>query len=127
MRWKNHQHGMAQRHYVRELKNMAGTEGKSGAGPNYGNVPVIASGIIAGFVAITTAVVSTGGAENQLRWELGVAAGLITFIVCLLIFVLMIIAAKPNPDSMGRGSGVHRKFGAVPGAEDKDPDDPGRD
>jgi len=90
-------------------------------------VPVIASGIIAGFVAITTAVVSTGGAENQLRWELGVAAGLITFIVCLLTFTLMIIAAKPNPDSLGQGSGVNRKFGAVPGAEDKDPEEKDKD
>ena len=106
---------------------MAGPQGNQGSGPTYGNVPVIASGIIAGFVAITTAVVSTGGAENQLRWELGVAAGLITFIVCLLTFTLMIIAAKPNPDSMGRGSGVNRKFGAVPGAEDKDPEEKDKD
>lgn len=106
---------------------MAGTKGTPGTGPNYGNVPVAASGIIAGFVAITTAVVSTGGAENQLRWELGVAAGLITFIVCLLTFVLMIIAAKPNPDSMGHGSGVNRRFGAVPEAREKDQEEPGKD
>ncbi len=106
---------------------MADTKGTPGTGPTYGNVPVIASGIIAGFVAVTTAVVSTGGAENELRWQLGLAAGLITFIVCLLTFLLMIIAAKPNPDSMGRGSGVNRRFGAIPGSEDKDPEDPKTD
>ncbi|UYB35868.1 hypothetical protein N9A08_14820 [Arthrobacter koreensis] len=96
-------------------------------GPDYGNVPVIASAVIAGFVAVTTAVVSTGGAENELRWQLGLAAGCITFIVCLLTFLLMIIAGKPNPDSMGHGSGVNRRFGAVPRSEDKDPENPGRD
>ena len=96
------------------------------AGPDYGNVHVIASGIIAVFVAITTAVVSTGGATNEFRWQLGLAAGCITFIVCLATFLLMIIAAKPNPDSMGHGSGVNRRFGAVPGAEDKDPNDSGK-
>ncbi|UPO76252.1 MULTISPECIES: hypothetical protein [Arthrobacter] len=104
---------------------MAATQRTPGAGPNYGNVPVIASGIIAGFVAVTTAVVSTGGATNEFRWELGLAAGCIAFIVCLLTFLLMIIAAKPNPESLGRGSGVNRRFGAVPGAEDKDPEGPG--
>ncbi|WP_312181423.1 hypothetical protein [Arthrobacter sp.] len=103
---------------------MAATPGTPGARPNYGNVPVIASGVIAGFVAITTAVVSTGGATNTFRWELGLAAGCIAFIVCLLTFLLMILAAKPNPDSMGRGSGVNRRFGAVPGAQDKDTEDP---
>ncbi|MFZ3417528.1 hypothetical protein [Arthrobacter sp. 3Tela_A] len=71
------------------------------AGPDYGNVPVIVSGVIAGFVAVTTAVVSTGGAENELRWQLGLAAGCITFIVCLLTFLLMIIAGKPNPFTTG--------------------------
>ena len=105
---------------------MATTQRTPNARPNYGNVPVIVSGIIAGFVAITTAVVSTGGATNTFRWELGIAAGCIAFIVCLLTFLLMIIAAKPNPDSLGRGSGVNRRFGAVPGAEDKDPEDPRR-
>lgn len=103
---------------------MAMPQRKPGSGPDHGNVPVIVSGIIAGFVAVTTAVVSTGGATNTFRWQLGLAAGCIAFIVCLLTFLLMILAAKPNPESLGRGSGVQRRFGAVPGARDEDPEEP---
>ena len=105
---------------------MAGTQ-RTPTGPDYGNVPVIASGVIAAFVAITTAVVSTGGAENEFRWQLGLAAGCIAFIVCLATFTLMILAGKPNPDSMGHGSGVNRRFGAEPDAREKDQEEPGKD
>lgn len=95
--------------------------------PNYGNVPVIMSAVLAAVAGTAVALVSTGGTEREFRWELGIAAACVTFIVSLLIFLLLIVTARPNPEHLGKGTGIRRSFGARPGASDDDgfrPDGP---
>ena len=85
---------------------------------NFGNVPVVISAVIAVVAGIATAVFSSGGTERQFRWELGIAAACVAFITSLLIFLLLIITAKPNPEHLGKGTGVKRRFGALPDGTD---------
>lgn len=69
-------------------------------------------GVIAGFF---TMVFSTGGAENQLRWDLGVTAAGIAFIAALLVVAVLTMAGKENPDHLSQGSGVNRSSAKIPG------------
>lgn len=96
--------------------------GAKGSAPNYGNVPVVISAVLAAVAGIAVAVFSTGGTERRFRWELGVAAACAAFIISLLIFLLLIITASPNPEHLGQGTGVKRSFGSLPDAVDGDDD-----
>ena len=65
-----------------------------------------ALGAVAGLV---TLVVSAGGTEHGLRWDLaGIAFG-IAFIATLLISSLLVMGHKENDDYLGEGSGVNRR------------------
>ncbi|MDK1361667.1 hypothetical protein QNO00_15540 [Arthrobacter sp. zg-Y1219] len=106
----------------------SGPHGSAGR-QDYGNVPVIISAVLAAVAGVAVALFSTGGTERDFRWELGVAAACVTFIVSLLIFLLLIVTARPNPENLGKGTGIRRSFGSKPGAVDDDdrgfrPDDP---
>lgn len=65
-----------------------------------------AAGAVAGIV---TLVVSAGGIDHGLRWDLGAIAFGVAFIVTLLVSSLLVMGYKENPESMGQGSGVSRK------------------
>ena len=69
-------------------------------------------GVIAGFF---TMIFSTGGAGNQLRWDLGVTAAGIAFIASLLLVAVFTMAGKENPKHLREGSGVHRVSSKIPG------------
>ncbi|AUI50372.1 hypothetical protein [Arthrobacter crystallopoietes] len=69
-------------------------------------------GVIAGFC---TMIFSTGGAENQLRWDLGVTAAGVAFIASLLVVAVLTMAGKDNPDHLSQGSGVNRSSAKIPG------------
>ena len=94
------------------------TPGAQGAPANYGNVPVIISAVLGVVAGLAVAVFSSGGSEQEFRWQLGVAAACATFIVSLLIFLVLIATASPNPEHLGEGTGVRRSFGALPDASD---------
>ena len=94
------------------------TPGKQGFSGDYGNVPVLISAVLAAVAGMATAVFSTGGTERQFRWELGIFAACVTFIVSLLMFLLLILTSRPNPEHLGQGTGVKRSFGSLPGAAD---------
>ena len=65
-----------------------------------------ALGAVAGLV---TLVVSAGGIDNGLRWDLaGIAFG-IAFIATLLIASLLVMGHKENDSYLSEGSGVNRK------------------
>lgn len=65
-----------------------------------------ALGAVAGLV---TLVVSAGGTEHGLRWDLaGIAFG-IAFIATLLISSLLVMGHKENDEYLGEGSGVNRR------------------
>ncbi|WAP52226.1 hypothetical protein OL239_02660 [Arthrobacter sp. ATA002] len=78
------------------------------------------SAVLAAVAGVSVALFTTGGTEREFRWELGLAAACVTFIVTLLMFLLLIITARPNPDYLGRGTGIRRSFGSRPGATDDD-------
>lgn len=63
-------------------------------------------GVVAGVV---TLVVSAGGTDHGLRWDLGGIAFGIAFIASLLIASLLVMGHKENPASLSEGSGVNRK------------------
>lgn len=65
-----------------------------------------AMGAVAGLV---TLVVSAGGTENGLRWDLGGIAFGVAFVVTLLIASLLVMGHKDNDDYLSEGLGVHRK------------------
>lgn len=90
---------------------------------DYGNVPVIISAVLAAVAGVSVALFSTGGTEREFRWELGVAAACVTFIVTLLMLLILIATSQPNPENLGKGTGIRRTFGSRPGEADDD-DDP---
>lgn len=99
--------------------------GKQGSGKQeHGNVPVIISAVLAAVAGLSVAVFSTGGSEREFRWELGIAAACVTFIVTLLILLVLIVTSQPNPEHLGKGTGIRRSFGALPNQRDDD-DGPG--
>ena len=60
-------------------------------------------------------IFATGGAEKELRWDLGLTAVGIAFIASLLVSSLLLMTEKPNPDHLSEGSGVHRSSASIPG------------
>lgn len=103
--------------------SMPGQHGPAGR-RDYGNVPVIISAVLAAAAGLAVAVFSTGGTEREFRWELGVATACITFIVSLLMFLLLIVTARPNPEHLGKGTGIKRSSSHPDPARD-DTDDGG--
>nr|WP_231704938.1 hypothetical protein [Arthrobacter gengyunqii] len=60
-------------------------------------------------------IFATGGAEKELRVDLGLTAAGIAFIASLLICSLLLMTEKPNPDHLSEGSGIHRSAAKIPG------------
>ena len=77
--------------------------------------PLIFSAVLAVIAGITTMIFATGGAEKELRIDLGLTAMGIAFIASLLISSLLLMTEKPNPDHLSQGSGVHRSSAKIPG------------
>ncbi|MGW9551430.1 hypothetical protein ACWG8W_10320 [Citricoccus zhacaiensis] len=61
--------------------------------------------LVGGAVATMTA---SGGSDNPLRFDLGLIAFGIFFIVSLVVVAMLQLAAKDNPKHLSEGSGVHR-------------------
>lgn len=61
--------------------------------------------LVGGAVATMTA---SGGSDNPLRFDLGLIAFGIFFIVSLVVVAMLQLAAKDNPEHLSQGSGVHR-------------------
>jgi hypothetical protein len=71
--------------------------------------PALIISLIMGVVAgVVVTIASTGGTDNGLRFQFGVIAFLIAFVVGLVVISLLMMAVKDNPDELGRGSGVNR-------------------
>ena len=65
----------------------------------------LAMGVIAGVVGMIT---STGGSQNDMRVDIGLACFGIAFIVCLLVISVLTMASKDNDPELGKGTGVNR-------------------
>lgn len=71
--------------------------------------PLSFSAAIAAVAALVTLVVSSGGTQYGLRWDLaGIAFG-IAFIATLLVASLLVMGHKENDEHLGEGSGVNRR------------------
>lgn len=77
--------------------------------------PLIFSAVLALIAGIATMIFATGGAEQELRLDLGLIAVGITFIASLLVSSLLLMTEKPNPEHLSQGSGVHRSSAKIPG------------
>lgn len=80
--------------------------------PNSGNsirFPLSFSFAMGAVAGIVTLVVSAGGTENGLRWDLGGIAFGVAFITTLLIASLLVMGHKENDDYLSEGLGVNRK------------------
>lgn len=62
-------------------------------------------GLVGGLVVLFTA---TGGVTNPWRWDLGLIAFGVFFIVSLLVVAMLQLSSKENPDHLSKGSGVNR-------------------
>lgn len=80
--------------------------------PNSGNsikFPLGFSAALASVAALVTLVVSAGGTQHGLRWDLaGIAFG-IAFVATLLVASLLVMGHKENDPHLSEGSGVNRR------------------
>ena len=80
--------------------------------PNSGNsikFPLSFSFGLAAVAGVVTLVVSAGGTEHGLRWDLaGIAFG-IAFVATLLIASLLVMGHKDNDPHLSEGLGVNRR------------------
>ena len=90
----------------------------SSGGPQKRNsvkAPLLFSAVLAVIAGVTTMIFATGGADKDLRLDLGFTAAGIAFIVSVLICSLLLMTEKPNPDHLSAGSGVNRSSANIPG------------
>ena len=62
-------------------------------------------GLVSGVVGLIS---STGGSQNPLRFDIGLAAFGIAFVASLLVISVLTMAAKENDPDLGKGTGVTR-------------------
>ncbi|MCQ2000110.1 hypothetical protein [Arthrobacter zhaoxinii] len=77
--------------------------------------PLIFSAVLALIAGVATMIFATGGAEQELRFDLGLIAVGIAFIASLLVSSLLLMTEKPNPEHLSQGSGIHRSSAKIPG------------
>lgn len=77
--------------------------------------PLIFSAVLGGVAGTATMIFATGGATRALRWDLGLTAGIIAFVASLVISAMLLMTEKPNPDHLGKGSGVNLSSSKIPG------------
>jgi high-affinity Fe2+/Pb2+ permease len=71
--------------------------------------PLSFSFALAAVAGLVTLVVSAGGTDHGLRWDLGGIAFGIAFIATLLVASLLVMGHKENDPHLSEGSGVNRK------------------
>ncbi|AIY02415.1 hypothetical protein ART_2816 [Arthrobacter sp. PAMC 25486] len=80
--------------------------------PNSGKsikFPLSFSFALAAVAGLVTLVVSAGGTDNGLRWDLGGIAFGIAFVATLLIASLLVMGHKDNDPYLSEGSGINRR------------------
>ena len=70
--------------------------------------PLLFSATLAVVAGVATSIFATGGNSRALRMDLGLTAAGIAFIVSLVICAMLMMAEAPNPEHLGKGSGVNR-------------------
>ena len=70
--------------------------------------PLLFSAALAVIAGVATSIFATGGGSRVLRVDLGLTAAGIAFIASLVICAMLMMAETPNPEHLGKGSGVNR-------------------
>jgi hypothetical protein len=70
--------------------------------------PLLFSATLAVVAGVATSIFATGGNSRVLRMDLGLTAAGIAFIASLVICAMLMMAETPNPEHLGKGSGVNR-------------------
>lgn len=71
--------------------------------------PALIISLLMGIVAgVVVTIASTGGTDHGLNFRYGAIAFLGAFVVGVVVISLLMMAAKENPNEMGKGSGVNR-------------------
>ena len=70
--------------------------------------PLLFSATLAVVAGVATSIFATGGGTRVLRVDLGLTAAGIAFIASLVICAMLMMAETPNPEHLGKGSGVNR-------------------
>ena len=68
--------------------------------------PLVFSAVLGLIAAVITTVVATGGTGRVVRFDLGLIAFGITFVVALVMCAMLAMSYKENADHLGKGSGV---------------------
>lgn len=76
--------------------------------------PLIFSLTLGAIAGIVVLVVSTGGSSRSPRFDLAGGAAAIAFAASLLLSTVLILAAKPNKEELGQGSGINRTITREP-------------
>ncbi|WP_026550724.1 hypothetical protein [Arthrobacter sp. Br18] len=70
--------------------------------------PLLFSAVLGLVAGVATSIFATGGGSKEFRLDLGLTAGGIAFIVSLVVCAMLMMAEIPNPEHLGKGSGVNR-------------------
>lgn len=70
--------------------------------------PLWFSFVLALIGGVVATMASSGGTDNPIRFDLGLIAFGVFFMVSLVVVAMLQLAAKDNPEHLSQGSGVHR-------------------
>lgn len=92
-------------------KNMPGARGSQTSVKG----PLLFSAVLAVVAGAAVLLFSSGGSDNEPRWDLGLIAAGIAFVVSLVIAAMLSMGEKPNAEHLGKGSGVNLSSARIPG------------
>ncbi|NUL46654.1 hypothetical protein F7P69_15825 [Cellulosimicrobium funkei] len=75
--------------------------------------PLWFSFVLALIGGVVATMASSGGTDNPIRFDLGLIAFGVFFMVSLVVVAMLQLAAKDNPEHLSQGSGVHRSSEAL--------------
>jgi hypothetical protein len=96
---------------ARKGRAQDGSRGASGEKPGFLQSikgPLWFSFVLALIGGVVATLTASGGTDNPVRFDLGLIAFGVFFIVSLVVVAMLQLAAKDNPEHLSQGSGIHR-------------------
>ena len=70
--------------------------------------PLVFSLVLALIGGVVATLTASGGSDKPVRFDIGLIAFGVFFMVTLVVVAMLQLAAKDNPEHLSQGSGVHR-------------------